>query len=173
MTETMADDLAALPDLYNACEAVLGGRRQHFTNSRVRGGLSRGLSLNEGALRARSRILEILSSWSGLVASERDVRPPRRELGSLVSFLISHVDWLATHPAANDFAAEISEIAADARRAAGMESSVRHEIGKCCLHAACSRRVWATVCAGGTVDMRCEAGHNLPPHRWLLLGELP
>jgi hypothetical protein len=139
MSETVAEDLAVLPRLYDACEAVLGGRRRHFADDRVRGGLSRGLNLHEGALRARSRMLTVLASWSGLVASERGVSPPRRrEVGVLAPFLLSHVDWLTGHPAAGDFA--------------------------------CSRPVWATLRTGDPVSVRCEAGHDLPAHQWLLLG---
>jgi hypothetical protein len=171
MSETVAEDLAALPRLYDACEAVLGGRRRHFADDRVRGGLSSGLNLHEGALRARSRMLAVLASWSGLVASERGVSPPRRrEVGVLAPFLLSHVDWLAGHDAADDFAEEIAAIAADARQASRVDSSVRRrDVGRC-SRAACGRPVWATLRTGGPVGVRCEAGHDLPAHQWLLLG---
>jgi hypothetical protein len=170
MSETVAEDLAVLPRLYDACEAVLGGRRRHFADDRVRGGLSRGLNLHEGALRARSRMLTVLASWSGLVASERGVSPPRRrEVGVLAPFLLSHVDWLTGHPAAGDFAEEIAAVVADARQVSRVDSSVRRDVGRC-SRAACSRPVWATLRTGDPVSVRCEAGHDLPAHQWLLLG---
>jgi hypothetical protein len=50
--------------------------------------------------RARTRMLAVLSSWSGLVADERGVPGPgRREVVVLARFLRAHLDWLATHPA--------------------------------------------------------------------------
>lgn len=168
MSKTVARDLAALPDLYDACEAVLAGCPR-TTDRRVSGGLPRGLNLHEGALRARSRMLAVLASWSGLVACERGVSgPARREVAALSGFLLAHLDWLAAHPAADDFTDEIRGIAAEAREAACRDSVVRRDLGAC-PRTACGRPVLATLGAGGPVNVRCEAGHALPTHQWLLL----
>ncbi len=170
MSTNVAEDLAALPGLYDACEAVLGGGRRYVLDDQVRGARSRGLNLHEGALRVRSRMLAVLASWSGLVASERRVSAPRRrEVPVLAAFLSTHLDWLAMHPASDDFAEEIQAIAADARRVSTVDNGMRWDLGKC-SRSACGRPVWATRSGGGPVSARCEAGHDWPTHQWLLLG---
>jgi hypothetical protein len=53
----------------------------------------------------RAAILDVLGSWSGMVAAERSVSPPRRTVRALARFLGRPVDWLA----AQDTAAEVTE----------------------------------------------------------------
>lgn len=170
MTTSVTNELVALPELYEACGVVLGERTRRPAD-RVRGGLPGGLDLHEGALHARSRMLEVLASWSGLVASEQELPGPgKREVVALVAFLLAHVDWLAAHPAADDFAEEVRELAAEARRVTCQDRAVRLHIGAC-TRAGCGCPVWATFQADVPARVRCDAGHDWPPHQWLLLTE--
>ena len=108
--------LTELLELYAACGHVLGGPRRRSI-SRVRGGPPTGLRLHQEALDARARVLGVLSSWCGLVVSEHGGRHPgRHSVPELVAFLRDHHPWLATHPAADDFAAEIHELVTECRR---------------------------------------------------------
>ncbi len=156
-----AEELAALPELYGACEHVLGNRGRP-PGEKVRGGVPGGIHLHQGALDARSRVLTVLASWSGLVVGERGGPGPRlREVDALVRYLLANLDWLLAHAAAADFEAEVREVARAARRVGGTEEH-RREVGAC---ATCGSRVWA-----GRSAVRCERGHDLPVREWLLLG---
>lgn len=110
-------DLAELPGLYTECESALVPRRgapgPRVTGSRG----STGIVLGDDAVAARAGVLELLASWSALVADERSVRRPAgRDPRGLARFLLTNLGWLLAHPAAADFVEELSRATSHARR---------------------------------------------------------
>lgn len=96
----LAAEIRELARLYEACEAALsGGTAGGGVRERITGGLSLGLTLNSRAAEARSEILAVLGSWSGLAAQELRVPPPVRRAAALAEFLLLNLTWLASHPA--------------------------------------------------------------------------
>lgn len=164
--------LAALPDLYADCETALARRPRPALERAGSRRRTTALPIDEAAANARSAILAILAGWSALVADERAVtRPARRQAGELAAFLGRHADWLLAHPAAGEFAAEIGAVTQAARRAADPRNEQRILLGRC-PHRGCTETVYATRVvgeAGGSRNVRCDAGHSWRPHQWLLL----
>ena len=104
-------DLRGLPALYRDCEVRLASTPQGIVQ-RISRTKPLGISLNEAAMRARSDILDILSSWCTLVVDERRVTGPgARTAPCLAAFLDRNLHWLARHAAAGDFATEVHELA--------------------------------------------------------------
>ncbi len=163
--------LRRLPSLYDQCETMLVPRQRREVG-RVRGGLPGSAPLNEDAVTARSTILGTLASWSGLVRDERPAPVPvRRDAARLAEFLLSHLEWLAAHPAAGDLREEVGEAAAQADRVLHADGEKRLELGKCDKHG-CAGTVYATLQGGGGPSaglVRCDDGHALRPHEWLLV----
>lgn len=168
----LASDLAGLPKLYEASEGALAHRR-HRAVERVRGGRPNGICLNGAVLEARSDMLRILASWSGMVVDERGVTgPDQREIRHLASFLTTHADWLAAHTTAADIAGEIADLVKSARDAINPNTTTWMELGPC-GQPGCEQTVRAVVRAENDLlpaRVSCEAGHVWPPHQWLLLG---
>lgn len=164
-------NLRELPAAYRDCEQRLVRTPEALTE-RVSGAMATGISLNETAVTARSDILRVLSSWGALVVEDREVAgPDRLEVTRLVAFLDGHLDWLATHDAAADLATELAELADAARQVLDPDTTVRLELGPC-AEGDCGRPVVATIrpCDVPIAhQVRCAAGHEWPPHRWLLL----
>lgn len=168
-------DLAELPAIYADCESALVPRG-NATGPRVSGSRrSTGIVLDDDALAARSGIVELLTSWSALVADERSVgRPARHDPQGLSAFLLTHLGWLLAHPAAGDFAEETGRTAAQARRLAYSSPTLRLDLGECVLPD-CGEAMTTTAPAGGgprSFEVRCGAGHSWPPHQWLRLFHL-
>ncbi|MEU6226840.1 hypothetical protein [Streptomyces sp. NPDC047042] len=108
--------LVSLPGLYEECGRVLSGTRTRRWEERPSGGGAlRGIPLNTAAADARSAMLRMLASWSGLVVDERGVAAPRRTVPELTGFLLRHVDWLAAHDAVADLTTEAGRLARRAR----------------------------------------------------------
>jgi hypothetical protein len=160
-----------LPELYDRCEGMLVGRRTRAME-RVRGGLPGGISLDDGAVAARARILTVLASWAGLVVDERGLaRPPRRDVADLAGFLSRHLAWLAAHPAADEVVTEIAALVRAAEDTVCPHATVRIELGPC-GQPACGQVVTLAVDADSEpvpTQIRCEAGHVWLPHQWLQL----
>jgi hypothetical protein len=121
----------------------------------------------------RSDIVAILASWSGLVVTERAVaRPVRRDVGMLAAFVGAHLDWLLAHPAAADFAEEVTTLARAARRAAQPGARIHLELGQC-VRPGCESPLFATTHGDGgtalTGHVRCDSGHVWQAHQWLPL----
>jgi hypothetical protein len=166
---TLDEDLTALPELYDACDVVLGRLPRQ---PRVRGGLPRGLHLRQDALDVRSRVLAVLSSWCGLVIAEQGGRPAlARRVPELAAFLIEQRRWLAIHPAGEDFAAEVRELASECRRTIEHGDAQRRVLGRC-RQDGCGRQVWAVLRMGTKPHVLCDNGHEWQRQDWLLLADV-
>lgn len=168
----MRDELRGLPEVYQECEGILVRTPQGAAVERVNRTKRAGTTLNERAVQVRTDILAVLASWCGLVADERAVpRPERREVAHLVDYLDRHLDWLATHPAAADFAGELSTVTRAAQAVLDPDPTVRTELGTC-GEVGCEQPVYATFRGESPVpQVGCTAGHVWQPHQWLLLGQ--
>jgi hypothetical protein len=164
-------NLIELPEIYDDCEsALLPGHNpvlQQVSGTRR----TTGILLDEGVITVRSKILGVLASWSALVADERTITKPARHPAGLAVFLIKHLNWLLAHPAAANFAEEISLITTQARSAVHGQSALRIDLGQC-IHPGCDTSMTTTPPTGGserTCEVRCAAGHTWQPHQWLQL----
>jgi hypothetical protein len=162
-------NIKRLPELYRDCEEMLLANRRARGFERVRGGTPGGVSLDDAVVAARSEMLTVASSWAGLIVSERPVaRRPRRRVTDLSRFLLTHVRWLAGHPAINDAVTEIAQVVATAQEAIEPRPG-RLELGSC-EHPGCGGAIYATINGGSApAGIRCERGHVWRPNEWLLL----
>ncbi|UED85137.1 hypothetical protein [Streptomyces profundus] len=87
--------------------------------------------MNPAAAEIRSTIRNVLASWGGLVAEERRLAPPTRDIPTLARFLGRHIEWLARHPAAGDMVDEIRDLTRRARNIAYPNNVRRVPIGGC------------------------------------------
>jgi hypothetical protein len=158
--------LTDLPALYRECERVLGGGLAGGLGERTTGGRLPGLPFNERAADARAAIVGTLSSWCGLVAEERQVTPPPRDVAALTAFLRRHAAWLAAHSAAGEAAAELTAVARAARRVVRAEPVQRSHVGKC-VEPGCSGQLvaWIRPDAGVSTRTRVDCDAD-PNHRW-------
>lgn len=173
----MRRELAELPGLYLRCESMLV-RFPPALAQRVAGGGTTGLVLDEGVTSVRSDILCVLASWSGLVADERFVGRPGRDVGEMAAFLVRHLDWLLAHQAGACFAAELVGVAGFAREVCGSGSGAGRELGRC-VEDGCEQVMVAGPGSSGSgsagsagsagLEVRCGAGHAWGPRQWLRL----
>ncbi len=165
-------DLAEMPGLYRECEELLVTAPSRELRERISGRRVRTMPFNTAVATVRSEILGTLASWSGLVVSERRIASrPRRTAADLSSFLVRHLDWLAAHPAAGDFAHEVRTTASTARMSTKPAPSTLIELGPC-TQPGCDQVIHASVQQSGdrTVhQVGCAAGHQWETHQWLLL----
>ncbi len=161
--------LASLPRLYQACEQALEIRRQHPI-AVVRSRRSRGICLDDQTMAVRSDTIRVLSSWCEMVVDERGVTGPSSfDVRKLTAFLQAHLDWLATHTVAADFAAEIAALAADVTQVLN-PAKVRMIDLAICTRDGCGQTVRAsisTVNQRSAPKVRCDAGHIWQPRQWL------
>jgi hypothetical protein len=165
----LADRLASLPRLYQACEQALEVRRQNTVRV-IRGRRPTGICLDDLTMAVRGNTIRVLASWCEMIVDERGVTGPGSlDVGVLTSFLQAHADWLAAHAVIADFAAEIASLVADARRALDPVRTRTIDLGPC-TRDGCTGMVRASVGAasqGSVPQVRCDAGHTWPPQRWL------
>jgi len=165
------DDIVELPKLYDEFELSLI-RFPFAFEERARGGEVKGLCLDEESVDARSDIISVLATWSGMVAEERKLsKPIGRDVEGLAAFLICHLDWLLAHPIASYFVDEVATIAATAR-CASRPSSVPHRPLGSCVEDGCDASLYAAVTtadARSPAQVRCEAGHIWQACEWLVL----
>lgn len=169
--DDLAADLAALPVLHAECGRLLGGSDQ--PRDKTSGGPLPGMPFNAAAAEARAAILGVLGSWSGLVAAERRITPPRRSPDTLAAFLHRHTHWLAAHPAAGEVSAEIARLARTARRVAHPSPLRKVPVGDC-VEADCTGRLTAYVRPQSPeqpAEITCDAdsGHRWLGHEWTRL----
>ncbi|MEU8027624.1 OvmZ protein [Streptomyces sp. NPDC049099] len=168
-------DLRRLTELHELCGHLLT-RTPGSLRERVSGTKGIGTTLNEKVLALRSEMEEVLRSWALLVIHERRAPGPNgSDVRSLVGFLSRHADWIQEHPAAVDFAEEITALAKSAKMIAGPVPERRMAIGSC-LQPRCSSTLYAILPdsdSAGTATGRvtCESGHALPPRQWLLVAD--
>jgi hypothetical protein len=130
----LAEDITQAGRLWSELGLVLvSGDRP---GERVSGAsIDKSLSLNERAMKARTRIWETLAAWAKLVVDERGVTRPLDQVGALASFLRRHAEWLGAHELAGHAAEEIAELAhGQARRIAYPTGARVFEVAPCPLN---------------------------------------
>ena len=161
--------LTSLPRLYRACEQALEVQRQNPLRV-VRGRRPTGICLDDRTVAVREDTIRVLSSWCEMVVHEGGVTGPRSlEVGILTSFLHRHLDWLATHAAAADFAEEIAVLVAEAKQVLNPAPVRTIDLGLC-TRDGCGRVVRASISIinrGSVPQVRCDSGHAWPPRQWL------
>ncbi|MBB5912171.1 hypothetical protein BJY24_001038 [Nocardia transvalensis] len=160
--------LERLPVLHARCGELLQGERGRRT-SPARGGRRQGIVLQDTLVEARTEMLSLATSWAAMVVDEaRPPRRPRRDVRTLVAFLLEYRDWLVAHPAIADAVDEFTEVHALAERAIDPLPE-RIELGRC-DRPGCDHMVYAQMSPGaGPRMVSCPAGHTWPPHQWLAL----
>jgi hypothetical protein len=129
--------------------------------------------MNPAAAEIRSAIRTVLASWAGLVADERRLEPPARDIAALARFLCRHVAWLTRHPAAGDLVDEIRDLTRVARSIAYPDTSRRVTIGRCPA-GGCDGALIAVIRCQDDVrpaEITCTAtgSHSWPATRWAKL----
>jgi len=167
--DNLRRNLVRLPELYRECEERLDNRRA-LGMERISGGMSTGISLNEGIVAARATVLAVAASWAGLVADERATATrPHRDVADLSRFLLAHLDWLAGHAAVGDAVAELGQAVTAAEAEGVHHAGARQELGAC-SEPGCTGLVYATVgAAADPSGVGCDQGHRWRPNEWLLL----
>ncbi len=163
--------LARLPVLHARCGELLQGERTRRV-ARARGGRRQGIALREALVEARAEILALAASWAALVVDEvRPPRRPRRDVPTLVNFLLSYRDWLLAHPAIGDAIEEFGAVRELAERVID-PGPERIALGPC-NRAGCEETVYAQLSANGRGNrlVSCPAGHTWQPHQWLALDQ--
>lgn len=160
--------------LYTDCERLLEGPPRRHVRDKVSGSVAPGLHFNSAAADARSAMLSVLASWSGLVADERRISAPARSVPALASFLLTHAEWLAAHEAAAELTSEIRQIVSAASRAAFPSRCQRIFVGPC-PERDCGGALFATIYSQETLlpaEIGCDAqvAHTWPARTWLSLG---
>ncbi|HZB30913.1 MAG TPA: hypothetical protein VE465_12190 [Streptosporangiaceae bacterium] len=163
--------LRALPLLYEDCVHAIDPPPRGHVIEKVSG--TRPVhSVNETAVDARTNIEAVLASWAGLVAGERRLPASGGDVGHLTRFLTAHLDWLAAHPGAADFVAEIGELVAGTLSVIDARPADMIELGRCiepgCAGLLSARRPGHD--AGSAPEVGCDSGrHAWRPDQWLLL----
>ncbi|MBB0228076.1 hypothetical protein [Streptomyces calidiresistens] len=160
----LAEALARLPALYQEC-----GER-HFRSRTPAWAKPPAPSrhpvaaLHASAADVRRAVLGVLASWAGLTVGVTGAHPPRRTVGDLCAFLHGRLGFLVRHPAAGDFAAEMADIFARAKRVARPEEMGRVVVGPC-VEAGCGGRLIARPARDRRHPSRvsCDAD---PTHSW-------
>jgi hypothetical protein len=135
-----------------------------------------GFLANDALIDIRKAITDTLVSWSNLVADERQLSACAHALirvERLSFFLLSHLRWLAAHPAASDFVQEVDDIYSEA--VSSLKSPAISSLGDhICQASGCNGRLRTVLNASGTqmqIELRCEAGHSWRAEQWLSLRE--
>jgi hypothetical protein len=161
--QQMSENLRALPELYDACAHMLTVSGRHL--ERTSGGSLPGLPFNATAADARTQMITVLASWSGLVAERRSVAPPERTVVALTAFLLRHLNWLACDPGVADAAGELASLVQAGRRVAYFEPVRQVQLGRC-MEPCCPGQLTAFLPPGGPpsgAEIRCSVK---PEHRW-------
>lgn len=162
-------EIKDLPRVYNGLvQAMLPSPQRPFQRLKSVRNAS-GIKINEDASSGRSEILGFLRSWSALVADECSVqRPASHDCGSLTLFLLKHLDWLLTHPAAGDFEEEAYALTMRIRQVADA-TPIQFDIGPC-VRPGCEARLFAVQSSSsGKYEVSCASGHVWQVNQWLQL----
>lgn len=162
--------LRALALLYEDCVHAMNPAPRGPVIEKVSG--SRPVhSVNETAVEARAKIEAVLASWAGLVADERGLTARGADVRHLTRFLAAQLDWLAAHPGAADFVAEIDELVSGTLRVIDATPADRIELGPC-IEPGCAGRLSAPSPGqdAGVPEVGCDSGrHAWRPDQWLML----
>ncbi len=173
----LEQDLAEAPALYDRLEAALqpGGSN----GPRITGTSTKPLPINPAAAEARTRLRDILTEWTRLVAEERDMHPPTTPtVPRLAGFLLTHHRWIAEQPWVDELILEIREYQQGARWVLNPGQTRRIEIGLCgerpneVMGELCPGVLIATIRAGqeDAMTVTCpECGQVFEPHQWRAL----
>ncbi|MFC0037765.1 hypothetical protein [Actinomadura rayongensis] len=162
----VATALRGLPALYAETGRRLDGTGRR--GDRTTGGGLPGLPFNAGAAEIRSAIVALLASWSDLVADQRRVGLPRREVTAMAAFLERHLDWLAGHEAAADFGAEIGRLTRAARRIAYPDRARRVPVGPC-VEDDCPGSLVAETRDRAVIVCDTDPAHRWTDDQWVAL----
>ncbi|WP_434598865.1 hypothetical protein [Streptomyces sp. A5-4] len=171
--ERLSVRLRELPALFEECGIALGGSSPGGLREKTTGGPLPGMPFNTDAAEARTAIVSVLGSWSGLVAEERGLYAPRRSVVPMAAFLARHADWLAAHPAAVEITEEVARLVRKSRRAVRRDPRRRVPVGPC-VESGCHGQLAAYVGAEGVAaagEIRCgvDPRHTWPGHLWTRL----
>src|SRR5256885_7625442 len=122
--------LRTLPPLYEECVHAMSPAAHGHVIEKVSGTRTTH-SVNEAAVEARSKIQFVLASWAELVADERGLTARGGDVGRLARFLTVHLDWLAAHPGAADFMAELDDLVSGALRVIDAGPAGGDALGTC------------------------------------------
>lgn len=165
--------LAELPTRHAALAAALHPSGGAAVAGRISGGGEASLPIREAVANHRHHIGELLASWVGMVAEQRQATPPAgRDVPTLAGWLARHVAWLCRHPAGPDAHAEITAAWSRARSLTDTATPTRFPVGPCPAPG-CDGRVWAHLprAGGGLSSMGCEACENTwDVTQWLRAG---
>ncbi|WP_174416459.1 hypothetical protein [Nocardia concava] len=156
--------------LFDESTMSLAAARRRGPGERVTRSRARDASVNFEVLEARTEITAVLASWAGLVTSERAVPPLRTlDIVGLTGFLAAHLDWLAAHPAAGDFAEELADLAR--RAVAAVDADPLSGPVRACPAPECAGSLEIAGDAENP-SLNCESGHSWAAGDWLgLTGE--
>ncbi|MER7847114.1 hypothetical protein ABTZ03_24545 [Kitasatospora sp. NPDC096077] len=170
----LAADIREATRLYHECEHLLSSSPPGRLRERTTGGLPSGLPFNAAAAQARTDVLALLSSWSGLVAAERSLPAPARTATGLADFLLRQLPWLADHNAAGEACEDFRRVVGTARRAArATPAPQRARLGGC-PHPDCPGQLTATASsslADTPDEVACDTdpAHVWPADQWTSL----
>ena len=101
--------LSELPRLYQGCEKLLRERYRAAADTAT----PSAIGLSEAVRFARRHLRETLAGWSAMTAQERGERgPDPSKVHAMTVFLRKNANWLAAHPRAGEWAAELAELSA-------------------------------------------------------------
>lgn len=171
-------NLAELPVLYEECVHSMSVPPRTLTMERVSGSRSFE-SLNDAAVDVRHDIHDVLSSWVDMVLEERHTTQvsartpiPRDPVVNFTQFLTGHLEWLAAHPVAAEFAHELDTLVAEAHKVINSDPVAgRIDLGPC-IETNCPGSLSASFSIEGNTrcpNVTCDTGHGWQPHQWLLL----
>ncbi|XRQ14259.1 hypothetical protein ACN3XK_26340 [Actinomadura welshii] len=123
-------DIRNLPTLYDDCISRTGSGALRVIRNAPRKSTTAD-PMSAAAAEIRTSLRTVLASWARLVAEERRLEPPPRDMGALSRFLCRHAEWLAAHPAAGEIVDEIRELTRSARRTAYPTGGGRVSVGSC------------------------------------------
>lgn len=162
--------LEEMPELYDQCGAAIL-RAPDSRPDNIRRQRTARPAFNDAAVDVRSDIISLLASWAAMVAEQRQLsKPPRRDVRPLATFLGRHLEWLLMHEAAPDFADEVTDTVARARKVSNPQARAHLELGSC-VEEDCGRPLFVATDPrdGGPLQIHCEVGHSWRPHDWLML----
>jgi hypothetical protein len=160
--DRLVGDIRNLPTLYDDCmnQSGQGSMRMIRTGPRKNNTAD---PMSAAATEIRTAIRKVLASWASLVADERRLERPPRDIRALSRFLCRHAEWLAAHPAAAEIVDEIGELTRAARRTAYSNGAGRVPVGSC---PTCSGELVAHMRRREDAlpaEIVCTA---FPDHRW-------